>query len=220
MKKYIFFIVCLLFGHVIAFSQTIYYELIREVVNGISSKKVSGGQFITFIDKRCYESDKWGYSVNNGVLKFHSIENGISKYLGDGYWGYCIFKFSLDKQFLNVETADGDIYVYKHSSVPVDVTTSSLIKSSGVTHMEIELEAATEKDIENYDNFTITTPVIMATPTTTNSSSVENRGSHEGFCYNCGGKGYIEKLMYFGSSQGNRVVRVDCGMCVRSKITR
>lgn len=213
MKKIYLLFICFLFGTGIGFSQTMYYKLIRKVVNGVSLNEVSGGQFITFVKNKCYESDKWGYSVNNGVLVFHRLENGISKYIGDSYWGYSVFKFNLDKMFLNVETSDGNIYVYKHSAVPSDVTTSSLIKTSESINTNMELEATIERNIEVYDNY-------VTNSVTTNSSKVETHNSHEELCYNCGGKGYIEKVMYFGSSQGNKTVRIDCGMCVRGRITK
>jgi hypothetical protein len=65
-----------------------------------------------------------------------------------------------------------------------------------------------------------TTPITVETSVTTNSSNVVNHSSHREQCSNCGGKGYIEKLMYFGSSQGNKTVRIDCGACVRGWVRK
>lgn len=112
-------------------AQTEYYKLCRKIVDGLSTTNVSGGQFISFADGKCYESDNEGFSVGHGVLKFQRMENGISVYTGESFWGQSVFKFNGDKSALNVITTDGDVYIYKLSAVPSGVTTCSLIRTKG-----------------------------------------------------------------------------------------
>ena len=61
---------------------TYYYVLTRQIVNGQSSKNVTGGQFVSFTKgdqgrSVCYESNKQGYQVNNSILKYDSYKDGI-----------------------------------------------------------------------------------------------------------------------------------------------
>ena len=55
--------------------KTYYYKLTKRVKDGVPYTNVSGGQFITFIDKACYESDKNGFSVEHGRLDYKYSEN-------------------------------------------------------------------------------------------------------------------------------------------------
>lgn len=111
---------------------TSYYKLTRQIVDGQSSTNVSGGQFITFNKDKCYESDKDGFTVDNGVLLLKETSDGITIYYGKSYWGNSFFRFNSDKSVLNVNV-DGNTYVYKRTAAPAGVTTCSLIKkgSSG-----------------------------------------------------------------------------------------
>ncbi len=113
---------------------TYYYKLIKKVKSGNPDTNVSGGQFITFTEKACYESDKNGYSVNHGKLDYKYSENGLKTYVGNSYWGsHTIFIFKKDLSGLNVKTSDDVVYVYKQMNAPSGVTTCSLIRkeSSG-----------------------------------------------------------------------------------------
>lgn len=108
---------------------TYYYKQTKVVKNNVTSTKVSGGQFITFTSKSCYESDKEGFSVNNGVLKYNDTYNGIKTYRGDSYWGKAMFRFKEDLSKLNVVVeSDNSIYVYERATPPNNVLTCSLIK--------------------------------------------------------------------------------------------
>ena len=111
---------------------TSYYKLTRQIVDGRSSTNVSGGQFITFNKDKCYESDKDGFTVDNGVLLLNETYDGITIYSGKSYWGNSFFRFNSDKSVLNVN-ANGNTYVYKRITAPAGVITCSLIKkkSSG-----------------------------------------------------------------------------------------
>lgn len=109
---------------------TKYYALIKQVENKIESTNQKGGQFITFVNDKCYESDIDGCVVGNGVMIFKHETSNVKVYTGDSYWGKATFKFSADLQRLNVITSDGTIYVYNRQTPPKSVTTCSLIKSN------------------------------------------------------------------------------------------
>ena len=116
-----------------------YYKLTKKVHNDVPSTNVSGGQFITFMGDICYESDKKGVGVGHGTLTRNESysTSTIKTYIGNSYWGNdAVFKFTGDLSILNVVTEDGDVYLYKRTSAPVNVTTCSLIRkksSSGTT---------------------------------------------------------------------------------------
>lgn len=110
-------------------NHTYYYKLIRIEKDGGGNTNVSGGQFVTFTDKACYESDSNGFSVHNGKLDYKYTDGGIKVYVGESYWGsHSVFLFKNDLSSLNVKTSNGEVYVYKRSSVPSNVTTCSLIR--------------------------------------------------------------------------------------------
>lgn len=108
---------------------TYYYTLTKKVENGKETILSNGGQFISFTSKgACYDSDKDGFSVNNGVLKLTSNSDLYLKYKGESYWGEATYTFSKDQNILNVITNNNIVYVYKKADPPSGVETSSLIK--------------------------------------------------------------------------------------------
>ena len=90
---------------------TLYYKLVKVAVDEKVSTDVSGGQFITFAAGKCYESDKEGYSVENGSAEFKSEKNGIKTYVGDCYYGKGLLRFNSDYSKLNI-VVDNAVYVY------------------------------------------------------------------------------------------------------------
>lgn len=119
------------FGQSIA-AQTYYYRYTKSIIKGVEDKNVSGGQFITFDGKKCFESDKLGNNVGNGSMSYDA-EVSKSTQL-ETYWGSCFWsknahmKFNADKSLMNIETNAGKIYVYKRATAPANVTTCSLIR--------------------------------------------------------------------------------------------
>ena len=109
---------------------TFYYKLTKKIHADTPSTNVSGGQFITFIEGMCFESNKSGYSVGNGTLKLNDQAVGSYKtYEGKCYWGNdVVFRFKEDLSILNVVLDNGDVYVYKRTTPPTGVTTCSLIR--------------------------------------------------------------------------------------------
>lgn len=115
-----------------------YYQLTRKVENGNSSASVSGGQFITFIGKNCFESNNHGVGVNHGTMErndnySNSQYSVYQQKTGSGcYWGKdATFKFNADKSVLNVVLENGDVYIYKRATAPAGQETCSLIRISG-----------------------------------------------------------------------------------------
>lgn len=135
MKRYILLYILSIMSVFAALGQEVlYYALTKKMHNGTTSTNVSGGQFITFIDNICYESNKKGIGVGHGTLKLNkSYSNYNYKfYMGSSYWGdAATFKFKSDLSVLNVVLENGDVYVYKRQTAPSSVTACSLIRKRG-----------------------------------------------------------------------------------------
>lgn len=117
------------FGQSVA-AQTYYYRYTKSIIKGVTNTDVSGGQFITFDGKKCFESDKYGNNVGNGSMAYDA-ENSrqVETYWGSCYWSKNAYmKFNADKSLMNIETNAGKIYVYKRATAPANVTTCSLIR--------------------------------------------------------------------------------------------
>lgn len=202
------YLLCLL---ITVTAQTEYYKLSRKVVDGLSITDVSGGQFISFADGKCYESDSEGFSVGHGVLKFRRMENGNSVYTGGSFWGQSVFKFNSDKSALNVITTDGNVYIYKRTAVPLGVTTCSLIRTkesnvvipSGIYIPPIQ-DVGNSNSIYNGNN-----------GISTSGSSSRQKTKIRKNCAYCNGKGETiqhESVATFGLSGP----RVYCNKCNQS----
>lgn len=126
---------CILFSLVFTETQaqTYYYKLIKKIEGESVYTNTAGGQFITFDNTVCFESDKYGYKVNESILHFDKERSKLYKiYIGVAYFGmHSKFKFTSDYRLLNIETEDGRIYVYKRCQAPSSVTTCSLIRKRG-----------------------------------------------------------------------------------------
>lgn len=120
-------------------AQTYYYRFVKSVIKGVENRDVSGGQYITFEGKKCWESDCNGNSVGNGSMTLDpdNSDNDVTI-----YWGACYyspnanFKFNKDKTLLNIETTTGKIYVYRQSTAPAGVLTCSLIRKANQYNAE------------------------------------------------------------------------------------
>lgn len=108
---------------------TYYYRLTKTEIDGKTSTDVSGGQFISFNGKVCYESDKKGNQVNSSRMNYKYTENGIKVYSGSAYWGNnTIFFFTEDQSRMSVKTSGGAKYVYERAAAPSEALTCSLIR--------------------------------------------------------------------------------------------
>ena len=109
--------------------QTFYYKYTKSIEHGAENTAVSGGQFITFKESSCYDSDINGNSVKNGILNYYKeYSHNHPTYIGESYYGNVTYRFSADYQTLNIIVNKSLIYVYKRAPVPNNVVTSSLIK--------------------------------------------------------------------------------------------
>lgn len=130
-KNVIILAMLIAFGQSI-FAQTYYYRYTKSIINNVENTNVSGGQFITFDGKKCFESDKYGNNVGNGSMAYDAEVSRSTRL--ETYWGSCYWsknahmKFSADKSLMNIETNTGKIYVYKRTTAPANITTCSLIR--------------------------------------------------------------------------------------------
>lgn len=192
---------------------TAYYKLDKIVKDGVPNTNVSGGQFITFTDKCCYESDKDGFSVNHGRMDYRFTENGVKVYSGGSYWGSSsTFLFLTDYSALNVKVNDKETYVYKKASPPANVTTCSLIR---------------QKSSDLGSEFVPINPVLPVSPQG-GYTPVQQQGGGDRpvrverdkkekvrrTCAACNGKGTYEKngdAVTFGSSTRYKIRCHTCG---------
>lgn len=180
-------------------AQTSYYKLTKKVVNGTTSTSVSGGQFISFSDDCCYESDKDGYSVGHGRLQYKYSSNGVKTYIGNAYWGKVAFKFNSDKSVLNV--VDGDnVYVYRRTSAPAGANTCSLIRKSQSSGYSAPMgtDIPNASSVPEYESGT--------NPYKGHYETREER------CVECNGRGYNVQYIYHGGSNSSSMQR-RCSFC-------
>lgn len=125
-------LVFIISGNFYTLSQTTYYyKLVRAIENGKNSTNVQGGQFITFVNNLCYESDCKGKSVGHGQL--HKVRDTNSSQLtfkGNGYWGNSEYIFDSSKQYLNIITSTGSKYVFRRDNQPKGIITCSYIRDN------------------------------------------------------------------------------------------
>lgn len=96
------------------FSQkTFLYKRVMIVKNGAKTNKNDDAHYITFTDKGCYESDKDGFTTNNGFIKFTKNENNLHCYYGNCSFGSAHYYFSNDYSRLNVRLDNNTTYVYQ-----------------------------------------------------------------------------------------------------------
>ena len=122
MNKIIVLLVILIaFGQSIT-AQTYYYRYTKSIIKGVTNTNVSGGQFITFDGKKCFESDKYGNNVGNGSMAYDAKISQQIKL--ETYWGSCFhsmnahMKFNADRSLMEIETNNGRFYVYKRATAP------------------------------------------------------------------------------------------------------
>lgn len=111
-------------------AQTYYYEKVAEIKKGTKATASGDGHFITFTEKGCYDSDKRGFTENNGFLEYKYTANNIRNYYGDSWFGKAYYYFSSDCSRLNIkQESSGTIYVYARKTAPAGVTKSSRHKT-------------------------------------------------------------------------------------------
>lgn len=103
-----------LFMGICTLAQNTYlYKRVMIVKDGILSNKNDDAHYIAFTDKGCYESDKKGFTTNQGFLEFVKNENNLHCYYGSCSFGKAHYYFSADYNRLNVKLNDNLVYVYQ-----------------------------------------------------------------------------------------------------------
>lgn len=193
------------------YSQTYYYKLTKKIEAGNVYTNTAGGQFITFLGNTCYESDKDGRNVGNGELTYNPhYSKKLKIYLGTSYFGNnAKFKFTQDRNLLNVETSDGRIYVYKKQRAPSSVTTCSLIRKNKNSNLAsegyIHVNPMPDYDGTYSENGATTTPIQ-------NENTTNKRQQTKYTCSLCHGKRRIVKDTY-PALYGTKDYQVRCNEC-------
>lgn len=133
MKRLLLFILISGVGYHLSYAQMIgicYYKHIKSVTK--DRKEQAGnekGQFITFNEKGCYDSDESGFTVNNGFLKLEEKTSERVYYAGESYWGKATYIFTENYGRLNIVVEESGItHVYVSAAPPANVHTCALIK--------------------------------------------------------------------------------------------
>lgn len=114
--KFILFILFVMEANSVFAQKTFLYKRVMIVKNGAKTNKNDDAHYITFTDKGCYESDKDGFTTNNGFIKFTKNENNLHCYYGSCSFGTAHYYFSNDFSRLNVRISDDVTYVYQRES--------------------------------------------------------------------------------------------------------
>lgn len=190
---------------------TFYYKQTKVVrADGKVSTDVNGGQFVTFNNDKCYESDKSGYTVNNGYLTIQSTNAGITSYSGTSYWGKgTIFMFNSDKSVMNVVASNGDKYVYKRTEAPQNVETCTLIASAPAK--TTTSQPGTSVSYPMNAPFSGTSYQPSLTSGTASKTAHTKEVHHQEKCWNCHGTGRVIK--YLNVSTFGNDEKVWCPEC-------
>lgn len=192
-------------------AQTYYYRLTKKIEGDNVYMNTGGGQFITFADNICYESDKYGNSVKNGELLYDAYYSGIfDVFVGSSYFGKNVkFKYTKDKTLLNVETTDGRIYVYKKEEAPSSVITSTLIRNDSPIN-DLGVSAIPVYSSSYGNNGTLTNSLNQGNQNNADNSRRNQKTKHT--CSLCRGQKRIVKDTY-PALYGTKDYQVRCNEC-------
>ena len=202
-RRFLLSAFCLSGWFTVVCAQTYYYERTAIVEDGVRKSASGDGHFITFSKgsngtRSCYDSDKDGYSENNGTLKHEATARGVVSYYGNSYFGEAHYYFSTDYATLNIVSDNSDkTYVYAKKTAPAGVTKSSRGR----------VNASSSSDVSS------TSPVYVPP---VNSSPM---GSTKEQCSVCCGRGYLdERIEYYPVSLVGNVTDHYrwCSKCGRS----
>ena len=192
--------------------ETFYYKLTKKIQDGIAYTNTAGGQFITFSNKECYDSDKYGISVGNGLLTYDELHSATNTktYVGRSYFGNVLYRFKADLSILNVIVNNSLMYVYKRQAAPSSVTTCSLIRKKERDGANTDGYASFMCPINPVNNDCSNGSTIINSNATQNSSSSRQQTKHT--CNLCHGKKRIVKDIY-PALYGTKDYHVKCDEC-------
>ncbi len=191
--QFILSVVLILCSNVTLGQTTYYYKLTKKIQDGVEYTNTAGGQFISFINNTCYDSDKFGISVGNGKLTLDKEYSKSSKtYIGNSYFGNAVYRFKSDLSVLNIIVNKNLIYVYKRTTPDSDVVTCSLIrKKNNTSTPNVNVNTPYYPANMPYNGgYTNTTPTTT-TNTNTSTSNTQNNVKRYRDCVFCEG-GRIE----------------------------
>ena len=185
-----FSLTCLFAGNT-----TRYYKQTKIVTKDRKEQAGNGsGQFITFNDKGCYDSDNKGFTVNNGFLKFGKETAERVYYSGSSYWGEAMYIFTENYGRLNIVVEESGItYVYVLVTPPANVYTCALIKETKNNPTPVSPTNSVNPIVVNPINPVVVTPIGGGNSGSTTSST----NSRETMCKSCNGGGKC--TMCYGS---------------------
>lgn len=114
-----------------AIAQSInYFSLVRIEDHGKIDKNCQGGQFVKISKYVCFDSDVNGEYVGNGKLYSDTNTPDRHVYIGESFHGKVKYVFNGDYSTLTIEISPQYRYIYKKSTIPNGVHTSSLIRKN------------------------------------------------------------------------------------------
>lgn len=186
--------------------ETYYYSFVKATE---PDSKTKGGQFVTFSQNSCYDSDKDGYTVNNGILKLDNYTNGIYTYRGESFWGDAIYKFNSDKSYLNI-IVHNNKYIYKRTPAPSGTMTCSLILNKNTNQ-----NSSGQPIYIPANNYAVEYNIGTYNPQNNTSNSANQKTKARKDCAYCSGKGEIIQHEYV-ATYGTNGARVYCSKCNQS----
>lgn len=220
MKKLLYILSLLIIAMPNIIGQTYYYKQVKIID---ASKQIhkgdNTGQFITFTNQGCYDSDYEGYDIGNGFQKLLKNTEKIHVYYGDSYWGKAYFYVTSDRNRINIKVRNtGKIFVYQRMKAPSNTYTSTYINSQtpntiGIYPVPI-IDSDNNRSISDKQKHLVRetcsfckgtgrSPIKIYSPDYTGGEIIrlsycsicgkyEKSHSH-GTCESCLGKGYVEK---------------------------
>lgn len=153
---------------------TYYYEL----SNG------GDGHFVTVTSQSCYDSDKNGISLQNGIRYYKGEKNGQYVFYGDSQWGFAYYYYSTDYQRLKVVVESSNVtYNYVRKTAP-----SNAISAHGaVPKNQSSGGAVIMPAVQTYNTQTTTQE---STPIKVDTKCSYCNGT--GYCTMCKGRGIYQ----------------------------
>lgn len=195
--RVLFVVIALCCSSAICAQTTYYYKLTKKIQDGVEYTNTAGGQFVSFVNNICYDSDKYGISVGNGQLTFYEEYSNTSKtYIGNSYFGNVVYRFKTDMSVLNIIVNKNLIYVYTKTTPANNILTCSLIRKKETNSGSGEIKVNTSQFQFN------TAPMPVNTYSggyennngsynNNNTNNNTNTNSGKKTCSLCGGTGWI-----------------------------
>lgn len=163
-------------------AQGVYYY---ELANGNGD-----GHFIQINTKTCYDSDRNGISLENGLRRRQDDVNGQKVYFGDSQFGFAYYFFSDDYKKLRIVTEKNNItYNYILTTPSADAVSAHASKQNN--HFTVQgstvMPTASPASTNSY-------PIGTSSYPTSSSGRTCSGCGGLGLCTMCNGKGWYKNL--------------------------